>query len=81
MTTVLHVMTSVDPLLVELCAVCCQMIHLPIYRHTRRFLASMVVFGSIVLVMLWLPVQVVRYVFPDFLPFHVMLSRLELLCA
>jgi len=55
------------------------MIHLPVYRHTRRFLASMVVFGSIVLVMLWLPVQVVRYVFPDFLPFHVMLSKLELL--
>jgi len=54
------------------------MIHLPIYRHTRRFLASMVVFGSIVLVMLWLPVQVVRYIFPNFLPFHVMLSRLAL---
>jgi len=51
------------------------MIHLPVYRHTRRFLASMVVFGSIVLVMLWLPVQVVRHVFPNFLPFHVMLSR------
>ena len=61
--------------------VCWQMIHLPVYRHTRRFLASMVVFGSIVLVMLWLPVQVVRYVFPNFLPFHVMLSRLELFCV
>jgi len=60
--------------------VCGQMIHLPIYRHARRFLASMVVFGSIVLVMLWLPVQVVRHLFPNFLPFHVMLSRSELGC-
>lgn len=68
--------TKCAVLSVEWVGVWCQMIHLPIYRHARRFLASMVVFGSIVLVMLWLPVQLVRYIFPKFLPFHVMLSRL-----
>lgn len=55
------------------------MIHLSVLRHVRRFLASMVVFGTIVLVMLWLPVQVVRKLFPNFLPFYVMLSRLVVL--
>lgn len=51
-----------------------EMIHLPVHRHIRRFLASMVVFGSIVLVMLWLPIQVIQKACPAFLPFHVMLS-------
>lgn len=51
-----------------------EMIHLPVYRHIRRFVASMVVFGTIVLVMLWLPIQVIQRLFPLFLPFHVMLS-------
>ena len=51
------------------------MIHLPIYRHVRRFLASMVIFGSTVLVMLWLPVKLIRWSMPGFLPYNVMLSR------
>ncbi|CAH1780425.1 unnamed protein product [Owenia fusiformis] len=51
-----------------------EMIHLPIYRHARRFLASMVIFGSTVLLMLWLPVRAIKWLFPAFLPYNVMLS-------
>ncbi|XP_011417611.1 E3 ubiquitin-protein ligase MARCHF6-like isoform X2 [Magallana gigas] len=51
-----------------------EMIHLPVYRHARRFLASVVIFGSTVLLMLWLPARVIRKVFASFLPYHVMLS-------
>ena len=50
------------------------MIHLPVYRHTRRFVASVIIFGSTVLLMLWLPVRVIRRVIPGFLPYNVMLS-------
>lgn len=50
-----------------------EMIHLPIYRHLRRFILSVVVFGSIVLLMLWLPIRIIKHVFPSFLPYNVML--------
>uniref|UniRef100_A0A8C9WMP8 RING-type E3 ubiquitin transferase n=1 Tax=Scleropages formosus TaxID=113540 RepID=A0A8C9WMP8_SCLFO len=50
-----------------------EMIHLPIYRHLRRFILSVVVFGSIVLLMLWLPIRIIKQVFPSFLPYNVML--------
>lgn len=49
------------------------MIHLPIYRHLRRFILSVVVFGSIVLLMLWLPIRIIKLLFPTFLPYNVML--------
>ncbi|XP_041375877.1 E3 ubiquitin-protein ligase MARCHF6-like [Gigantopelta aegis] len=51
-----------------------EMIHLPVYRHIRRFVASVIIFGSTVLLMLWLPVRVIRKIFQGFLPYHVMLS-------
>lgn len=51
-----------------------EMIHLPVYRHIRRFVASVIIFGSTVLLMLWIPVRVIRRVFPIFLPYNVMLS-------
>ncbi|XP_033117228.1 E3 ubiquitin-protein ligase MARCH6-like [Anneissia japonica] len=51
-----------------------EMIHLPIYNHVRRFLLSVVVFGSVVLLMLWLPVSLIKFLFPLFLPYHVQLS-------
>ncbi|KAK7475538.1 hypothetical protein BaRGS_00033227 [Batillaria attramentaria] len=51
-----------------------EMIHLPVHRHIRRFVASVIIFGSTVLLMLWLPVRVIRKVFVGFLPYHVMLS-------
>nr|XP_055057984.1 E3 ubiquitin-protein ligase MARCH6 isoform X3 [Misgurnus anguillicaudatus] len=50
-----------------------EMIHLPIYRHLRRFILSVVVFGSIVLLMLWLPIRIIKQVFSSFLPYNVML--------
>uniref|UniRef100_A0A8D3DS28 RING-type E3 ubiquitin transferase n=1 Tax=Scophthalmus maximus TaxID=52904 RepID=A0A8D3DS28_SCOMX len=50
-----------------------EMIHLPIYRHLRRFILSVVVFGSIVLLMLWLPIRIIKLLFPVFLPYNVML--------
>ncbi|XP_076840968.1 E3 ubiquitin-protein ligase MARCHF6 isoform X1 [Brachyhypopomus gauderio] len=50
-----------------------EMIHLPIYRHLRRFILSVVVFGSIVLLMLWLPIRMIRHILPTFLPYNVML--------
>ncbi|XP_054841068.1 E3 ubiquitin-protein ligase MARCHF6 [Eublepharis macularius] len=50
-----------------------EMIHLPIYRHLRRFILSVIVFGSIVLLMLWLPIRIIKYLLPTFLPYNVML--------
>lgn len=52
-----------------------EMIHLPIYRHLRRFILSVVVFGSIVLLMLWLPIKLIKLLLPTFLPYNVMLYR------
>uniref|UniRef100_A0A673XEL1 E3 ubiquitin-protein ligase MARCHF6 n=1 Tax=Salmo trutta TaxID=8032 RepID=A0A673XEL1_SALTR len=50
-----------------------EMIHLPIYRHLRRLILSVVVFGSIVLLMLWLPIRTIKFILPAFLPYNVML--------
>ncbi|XP_072268059.1 E3 ubiquitin-protein ligase MARCHF6 isoform X2 [Pyxicephalus adspersus] len=50
-----------------------EMIHLPIYRHLRRFILSVIVFGSIVLLMLWLPIRIIKQFLPTFLPYNVML--------
>ncbi|XP_063308004.1 E3 ubiquitin-protein ligase MARCHF6 isoform X1 [Pelobates fuscus] len=50
-----------------------EMIHLPIYRHLRRFILSVIVFGSIVLLMLWLPIRIIKNMLPTFLPYNVML--------
>nr|KAF6441374.1 hypothetical protein HJG63_013017 [Rousettus aegyptiacus] len=50
-----------------------EMIHLPIYRHLRRFILSVIVFGSIVLLMLWLPIRIIKSLLPSFLPYNVML--------
>jgi len=51
-----------------------EMIHLPLFRHFRRFLASMVIFGSTVFLMLWLPVRLIKLVIKDFLPYNVSIS-------
>ncbi|XP_049958732.1 E3 ubiquitin-protein ligase MARCHF6 isoform X1 [Schistocerca serialis cubense] len=51
-----------------------EMIHLPILRHVRRLLASAVIFGTAVLLMLWLPVRILRAVWPSFLPYTVALQ-------
>ncbi|XP_076322286.1 LOW QUALITY PROTEIN: E3 ubiquitin-protein ligase MARCHF6-like [Tachypleus tridentatus] len=51
-----------------------EMVRLPILRHIRRFLASVVIFGMVVLLMVWVPVQLIMKVFPEFLPYNVVLS-------
>lgn len=50
-----------------------EMIHLPIVRHVRRLLVSSVIFGTAVLLMLWLPVRILRSIWPSFLPYTVAL--------
>jgi len=45
------------------------MIHLSILRHTRRLVASAVIFGSAVLLMLWLPIQILKRTWTLFLPY------------
>lgn len=50
-----------------------EMIHLPILQHIRRLLASAVIFGTAVLLMLWLPVRLLRTCWPSFLPYTVAL--------
>lgn len=45
------------------------MIHLSIFRHTRRLIASAVIFGSAVLLMLWSPIQILKTIWPSFLPY------------
>ncbi|KAJ8679013.1 hypothetical protein QAD02_014800 [Eretmocerus hayati] len=48
-----------------------EMIHLPILRHARRLVASAVIFGTAILLMLWLPIKILRSVWPGFLPYTV----------
>lgn len=47
------------------------MIHIPVYRHARRFLMSVIVFGTVVLLVLWFPIQLIQKVFSGFLPYHI----------
>ena len=47
-----------------------EMIHLSIARHTRRFCASLVMFGTSILVMLYLPSRIIKRVLPNFLPYQ-----------
>ena len=46
-----------------------EMIHLSLIRHIRRFCASLVMFGSSIFVMLYLPARIIRSVLPTFLPY------------
>lgn len=45
------------------------MIHLSILRHIRRLIASAIIFGSAVLLMLWLPIKIIKVSCPTFLPY------------
>ncbi|CAH0563508.1 unnamed protein product [Brassicogethes aeneus] len=51
-----------------------EMIHLPILEHTRKLLISAVIFGSAVLLMLWLPIRLLKWLLPTFLPYRVSLN-------
>ncbi|XP_032586850.2 E3 ubiquitin-protein ligase MARCHF6 [Drosophila mojavensis] len=46
-----------------------EMIHVPIVRHIRRLVASAMIFGFAVLLMLWLPIRILQFVWPNFLPY------------
>ncbi|XP_023294145.2 E3 ubiquitin-protein ligase MARCHF6 [Lucilia cuprina] len=46
-----------------------EMIHLPILRHVRRLISSAMIFGSVVLLMLWMPIRILKTVWPTFLPY------------
>ncbi|XP_047503462.1 E3 ubiquitin-protein ligase MARCHF6 [Pieris napi] len=48
-----------------------EMIHLPVWSHIRRLIVSAMVFGTAVLFMLWLPIRVIKYTLPGFLPYAV----------
>lgn len=46
-----------------------EMIHVPIVRHVRRLVASAMIFGFAVLLMLWVPIRILQVVWPNFLPY------------
>ncbi|XP_030386440.1 E3 ubiquitin-protein ligase MARCH6 [Scaptodrosophila lebanonensis] len=46
-----------------------EMIHVPIVRHVRRLVASAMIFGFAVLLMLWLPIRILQVIWPNFLPY------------
>ncbi|KAK0086976.1 hypothetical protein PV325_002067 [Microctonus aethiopoides] len=48
-----------------------EMIHLPMLRHARRLVVSAVIFGTAILLMLWLPIKLLRWLWPGFLPYTV----------
>ncbi|XP_045477854.1 E3 ubiquitin-protein ligase MARCHF6 [Harmonia axyridis] len=52
-----------------------EMIHLPILQHIRKLLISAVIFGSAVLLMLWLPIRIIKWLLPNFLPYSVYLNN------
>ncbi|KAG5885923.1 hypothetical protein JTB14_010952 [Gonioctena quinquepunctata] len=52
-----------------------EMIHLPILEHIKKLLISAVIFGSAVLLMLWLPIRILKMLLPSFLPYTVSLNN------
>lgn len=48
-----------------------EMIHLPVLRYVRRLLLSAMIFGSTVMLTLWLPIRILKAVWPTFLPYIV----------
>lgn len=45
------------------------MIHLSILTHVRRLLVSAVIFGTAVLLGIWVPIQILQTIWPSFLPY------------
>lgn len=46
-----------------------EMIHLPILRHVQRLISSTMIFGSVVLLMFWIPIRMLKTFCPTFLPY------------
>lgn len=51
-----------------------EMIQVSTIRHLRRFLLSLVVFGTTVLILVWIPVQLMKLLASNLIPFNVSLS-------
>lgn len=47
-----------------------EMIHLPILSHLQRCVISLVIFCSVVLLVVYLPIATIQKLFPDFLPYN-----------
>ncbi|XP_074600357.1 E3 ubiquitin-protein ligase MARCHF6 isoform X2 [Brevipalpus obovatus] len=47
------------------------MIHSSIFKHIRKILASLILFGTAVLLMVWFPVCIIKKLLPGFLPYNV----------
>lgn len=45
------------------------MIHISILRHIRRLIASAMIFGTVVFLMLYIPIQILKKAWPTFLPY------------
>jgi len=51
-----------------------EMIQLSVLRHARRFMLSLVVFGTTVMVLVWIPVQLIKRFTKSLIPFNVSLN-------
>ncbi|XP_047132689.1 E3 ubiquitin-protein ligase MARCHF6 isoform X1 [Hydra vulgaris] len=51
-----------------------EMIRLSVLGHSRRFLLSLVVFGTTILVLVWIPVKVIKYTCKSLTPYNMSLS-------
>lgn len=45
------------------------MIHLSMYKHIRRLMASCVIFGLVVMLILYVPSRILKAIWPSFLPY------------
>lgn len=45
------------------------MIHLSMYKHIRRLMASSVIFGMVVMLILYVPSRILKAIWPSFLPY------------
>jgi E3 ubiquitin-protein ligase MARCH6 len=48
-----------------------EMMNQPVMRHIRRFMIAATVFGSIIVLIVWIPVKFLKWSMPDFLPYRV----------
>ncbi|XP_065210873.1 E3 ubiquitin-protein ligase MARCHF6 [Planococcus citri] len=46
-----------------------EMIHLSMYKHIRRLMASCVIFGMVVMLILYVPSRILKAIWPSFLPY------------
>eukprot|EP00127_Corallochytrium_limacisporum_P000831 Clim_evm7s26 gene=Clim_evmTU7s26 len=52
-----------------------EMVDLPVHRHLRRLGLSAVMYGVIILILVWLPIKVSTFLFPNVLPFELRFSE------